>query len=73
MSQLALYRKYRSQTFSDLEIAHYWGLKPSEFWASSLEDKIYMTAFTQTSFEIRAVEDLETERALAKANRKHGR
>lgn len=34
-----------------------------------------MTAYMQTHFEIRAVEDHETEKAIAKANRnnKHGR
>ena len=59
-----------SQTFSDLEVAHFWNLKPSQFWASSPEDKIYMVAFTQTHFEIKAVEDYETEKAMEKANRK---
>jgi len=56
-----------------LEIAHFWGLKPSEFWAASTEDKIYMTAYTQTHFEIRAVEDLELEKQFAKINRNHGK
>jgi len=45
-------------------------LRPSEFWASSAEDKIYMTAYTQTHFEIKAVEDRETEKQIARANRK---
>jgi hypothetical protein len=38
-----------------------------------MEDRTYMTAYTQTHFEIRAVEDLELERQLAKANRKNAR
>lgn len=59
-----------SQTYSDLEIAHFWNLKPSQFWESSQEDKIYMTAFTQTHYEIKAVEDRETEENIKRSQRK---
>jgi hypothetical protein len=31
-----------------------------------------MTAYAQTHFEIRAVEDFEMEKAMTKANRKNG-
>lgn len=48
--------KVKSKTFSDLQVAHYWHLKPSEFWSSSDEDKAYMKAFMLSSHQIEAVE-----------------
>ena len=62
-----------SQTFNDLQVANAWGLKPSEYWASSDPDKIYMTAYSQAVSEIRAVEDRETEKQIARTNRRSGR
>jgi hypothetical protein len=62
-----------SQTFGDLEVAHFWGRLPSEFWAASLEDRIYMTAYFQTHHEIKAIEDHEIEKQIERNKRKTGR
>jgi hypothetical protein len=54
-------------------VAHFWGRLPSEFWAASLEDRIYMTAYFQTHHEIKAIEDHEIEKQIERNKRKTGR
>jgi len=48
-------------------------MRPSEFLASSVEDKLYMTAYMQTYYEMRAVEDYELEKKLAEQRRRGSR
>jgi len=56
----------QSETYGDLEAAHFWRLKPSEFWASSVEDKAYMTAFMEAKNKIEAVESFELDQEYKK-------
>jgi hypothetical protein len=51
-------------------VAHFWNMKPSAFWASSIEDRIYMKSYMQIHFEIKAVEDFELEKKIERQNRK---
>lgn len=37
-------------------------MKPSDFWASSEEDKLYMTAYMLSNYEIKAVEEFSAEK-----------
>jgi hypothetical protein len=62
-----------SQTWTDLEVAHFWNLRPSEFWESSDEDKLYMTAYMLSKYEIKAVEDLILQKEIEKNKQKKGR
>jgi hypothetical protein len=48
-------------------------LKPSEFWAASTEDKLYMTAYMLSTYEMRAVENYEMEKKMEQAQRQNGR
>jgi len=48
-------------------------LKPSEFWESSIEDKIYMTAKMLAHYEIRAVEEYEMQKEIERERNRSGR
>jgi len=45
-----------TNSFTDLEVAHYWRLTPSQFWECSEEDRAYMTAFAEAKFEMEAID-----------------
>lgn len=49
--------KTASQTFNELDVAHFWNIKPSEYFNASTEDKLYMTAYALSKYEMQAVEE----------------
>ena len=60
-----------SDLFTDLSVAHYWRISPTDYIESSDEDKVLMTAYYQTINKMNAVESDYNERKSKK--KKHGK
>jgi hypothetical protein len=58
-------------TFSELEVARFWGIIPSVFEACSDQDKLKMIAYMETHGEMRAVEDFQLQKKLEEQKRKN--
>src|SRR5690554_6429659 len=61
-----------SRRFAEVDAAHDWGLTPSEFWAASEADQVYMLAYTRARARMSAWDAQQRAREMEKMRPRRG-